>query len=460
MDNKEKMSRALGTAYLSHQVSQLEKDIIKGSNNGHQGRGSARGGGRGGRGGARGGSRGGGRNGHPRPQLGTLAQADDNQDSNRPGATQWRSNTAVKDVTQAKAADRIVVDASVLIHALGTVRTWCRDSSKEVVIIPLEALNTLDLLKKGTSHTAVQARHASRLLEAQVGTNPRILVQQDHGYIPWEEVFTKVAGNRLSTESASTASSSEGTGARSSSEISRTTPAAISLAAARRVGEPPEWLKRTVCCAKFEQQRPRDSLDGEDSGNQLKTVLAISCVQTGPRETQDNRFSDRATGTYTRQWAVKAGLEILDVEAGQDAENGARKTQRGSRFNRIDDSDNEVSIKDGVEEAIPPPAMVPWGGDLAVADSTPPKSVRGGYQSGIHHRKPSGEGTFHPKSRGTEPPSPRRPVYDNARGGYRGRRPSGSLVEKPSAPIPLTNAGFLPAGKTIRLLARGEKLEP
>lgn len=135
---QEKMSRALGTAFLSHQVSQLEKDIIKGSNNGPQGRGNARGGGRGGRGGARGGSRGGGRNGHPRPQLGAPGQADDNQDSNRPGATQWRSNKAIKEVTQAKVADRIVVDASVLIHALPTVRTWCRDSSKEVVIIPLE----------------------------------------------------------------------------------------------------------------------------------------------------------------------------------------------------------------------------------------------------------------------------------------------------------------------------------
>ncbi|KAG9044805.1 hypothetical protein FS837_007516 [Tulasnella sp. UAMH 9824] len=460
MDNKEKMSRALGTAFLSHQVSQLEKDILKGSNNGPQGRGNARGGGRGGRGGARGGSRGGGRNGHPRPQLGAPAQTDDNQDSNRPGATQWRSNKAIKEATQVKVADRIVVDASVLIHALGTVRTWCRDSSKEVVIIPLEALNTLDLLKKGTSRTAVQARHASRLLEAQVGTNPRILVQQDHGYIPWEEVFTKVAGNRLSTESASTASSSEDTGARSSSEISRTTSGAISLAAARRVGEPPEWLKRTVCCAKFEQQRPRDSLDGENSGNQIKTVLAISGVPIGPRETQDNRFSDRAAGTYTRQWAVRAGLDVLDVEAGQDAENGGRKTQRGSRFNRIDDSDNDVGKTEDVDEEIPPPEMVPWGGDLAIADSTPPASVRGGYQSGIHHRKPSGEGAFHPKARGTEPPSPRRPVYDNTRGGYRGRRPSGNLVEKPSAPIPLTNAGFLPAGKTIRLLTRGEKLEP
>lgn len=297
-------------------------------------------------------------------------------------------------------------------------------------------------------------------MEAQVGTNPRILVQQDHGYIPWEEVFTKVAGNRLSTESASTASSSEDTGARSSSEVSRTTPGAISLAAARRVGEPAEWLKRTVCCAKFEQQRPRDSLDGENSGTQIKTVLAISCVPMGPRDTQDNRFSDRAAGTNTRQWAIRAGLEVLDVEAGQDAENVGRKTQRGSRFNRIDDSDNDVGKTDDVEEQIPPPEMVPWGGDLAVADSTPPASVRGGYQSGIHHRKPSGEGAFHPKARGPEPPSPRRPVYDNTRGGYRGRRPSGSLVEKPSAPIPLTNAGFLPAGKTIRLLTRGEKLEP
>ena len=39
------------------------------------------------------------------------------------------------------------------------------------------ALNTLDLLKKGTSALAHRARAASRILEAQVGTNPRIRIK-------------------------------------------------------------------------------------------------------------------------------------------------------------------------------------------------------------------------------------------------------------------------------------------
>ncbi|KAG9019861.1 hypothetical protein FRB90_003452 [Tulasnella sp. 427] len=461
MDNKDKLSRALGTAFLSHQVAQLEQNILKGSNSGHQAKNNARSGGssRGGRGGSRGGGRGGGRGGHPRPQLGTPSRIDDNQGGNRRSDTERPLNrNSGQQITQEKIADRIVVDASVLIHALGTVRTWCRDSSKEVIIIPLEALNTLDLLKKGSSRTAIQARNASRLLEEQVGTNPRILVQQDRGYIPWEEVFAQSTGNRLSAESAKTASSVEESGVQSSSEVSEPIPPAISLGAAKRIGEPPEWLKRTVCCAKFEQQRPRDTLDGSDSSSPIKIVLAVSCaVSTG---NQDSRFGERAAGSHTRQWAVNAGLQVLDVEVDKTMESKAKTPQRGPRLNRIDDSDNDISIADVRDGGNTSPDMLPWGGDVDAVDSISATTARGGVPTGIHHRKPSGEGSLLAKPRSTEPSSPRKSGHDHARGGYRGRRPSGNLVEKPSAPIALTNAGFLPAGKTIRLLTRGEKLDP
>lgn len=39
---------------------------------------------------------------------------------------------------KAKDADIVVVDASVLIHALYQVKKWCRDGREEVIIIPLE----------------------------------------------------------------------------------------------------------------------------------------------------------------------------------------------------------------------------------------------------------------------------------------------------------------------------------
>lgn len=37
-----------------------------------------------------------------------------------------------------KDADVVVVDASVLVHALGRVKKWCREGRGEVIIVPLE----------------------------------------------------------------------------------------------------------------------------------------------------------------------------------------------------------------------------------------------------------------------------------------------------------------------------------
>ena len=37
-----------------------------------------------------------------------------------------------------KDADVVIVDASVLVHALPQVKKWCRDGREEVVIVPLE----------------------------------------------------------------------------------------------------------------------------------------------------------------------------------------------------------------------------------------------------------------------------------------------------------------------------------
>ena len=37
-----------------------------------------------------------------------------------------------------KDADVIVVDASVLVNALGQLKKWCRDGQEEIIIVPLE----------------------------------------------------------------------------------------------------------------------------------------------------------------------------------------------------------------------------------------------------------------------------------------------------------------------------------
>ena len=39
-----------------------------------------------------------------------------------------------------KDADIVVVDGSVLIHALYQVKKWCRDGREEILIVPLEGV--------------------------------------------------------------------------------------------------------------------------------------------------------------------------------------------------------------------------------------------------------------------------------------------------------------------------------
>lgn len=142
------MSRALGAAFLSHQVEQLEKSVTRGpaSGNWRDRR-------------------------QPHPDS-AVAHANPNRRSSIvthgiktrlvPGQKQvekehfdkerdhqepkhWekekprKSNDSVAD----KDADLVVVDASVLVHALHQVKKWCRDGREEIVIIPLEGPSSL-----------------------------------------------------------------------------------------------------------------------------------------------------------------------------------------------------------------------------------------------------------------------------------------------------------------------------
>ncbi|KAG8960679.1 hypothetical protein FRC03_006266 [Tulasnella sp. 419] len=366
---KVEMSRALGQAYLSHQVAQLEKAVTNNSNTRNT-RGGGRGGGRG-----RGG-RSSSLQGEPTPRGPRNQQ-------------QWTQQTVPK------VADRVVVDSSVLIHALSQVKQWCRDDRSEIVIVPLEALNTLDLLKKGNTQIAIRARAASRLLEAQVGSNPRIRVQRDEEYIAWEDIdlvdSTSPVGGRQSPRDPRSSPDS-------SSDVER-------QVGATRNNQPPEWLKRTVCCAKWEASQP-------ESGS---VVLALVCLPTNTRNNDSfNRFETRASGTQTRHWASRTGLEVLDIDPPKPS------TEKADSFNH-----NHLSEDTGVGNSYAKPRGHQQ--DFNATSSS---------HHNNHNRKRSNSSGYN-----KSPPSPR-----------------GPLVDKPRTIVP--GGLLLPAGKVIRVLARGEKLDP
>lgn len=348
--NRTSMSRALGAAFLSHQVAELERNAT-GNHRSKPARG---------RGGRAGGARRSDRDQEYDPDFDrarTRADFGINPKPTEEGS--WRRRPQSSDDTASESTsppraihghvrsaplpDVIVVDGSVLIHALGAVQRWCRNNRTEV-IIPLEALNTLDVLKSGTSYIAARSRAASRLLEEEVGANPRIRVQRDDAFIPWDTIAAKSASGVGSVPNQPDARwKVEGAGA-------------------------PEWMKRMLCCAKWEA--------GAGNPDHKRVVFAL----VDAKDTNaTGRHEPLVDGELVREWSAKIGLEVMEVEKEK-------------------------------------PAGSPGKGE---------RRTRGGG----------------PARSGGPPPG-------------RGRGRAG-LVEKPTPAIMVP-----PAGKVIRVLARGEKLEP
>jgi hypothetical protein len=132
------MSRALGAAFLNHKVEQLEKTVTgTGSGNWRdrrhpQAHGSAP------NGVIRRGPATTGAKGAPRktgeptvtPTRGTLDQ--------HRGPRTSPPHRRKSEEEDRKDADIVVVDASVLVHALYKVKKWAREGREEIVIVPLE----------------------------------------------------------------------------------------------------------------------------------------------------------------------------------------------------------------------------------------------------------------------------------------------------------------------------------
>lgn len=314
-----------------------------------------------------------------------------------------------------KDVDIIVVDASVLVHALYQVKKWCRDGRKEIIIVPLEgmffslklkgtmliiilALNTLDLLKKGTSPLAQRARAASRILEAQVGTNPRIRVQRDDAFVLWDQIPMK---ETLSDDEADS-----------------------------KAAPSPEWVRRTICCAHWEVDnadvtihsdgngRPADGTVEKGNGNKkYKVVLAVLSGSPNlsppnhalkladsnetsmapvplpaPSVPHGNKFEARSSGVLVAKWAEKAGIETLPVE----------------------------------------PTLPGRGGGPGGDEDERPKRTH------HSHHGPKGR-----RSSNTDHP----------------HAPKACLVERPPAVMAMMEMVSQPS-RVVRVLARGEKLEP
>ncbi|KAG5339425.1 hypothetical protein C0989_004258 [Termitomyces sp. Mn162] len=325
-----------------------------------------------------------------------------------------------KEKENMKDADVVVVDASVLVHALYQLKKWCRDGREELSnepsprptkLCPYEALNTLDLLKKGTSHLAQRARAASRVLEAQVGTNPRIRVQQDDAFVLWDKIefSDNIAGSPAPNTS-------------------------------------PEWVRRTICCAQWEVEAVSKGNDanqskdnhegvlgnGENGGEsqekkeqktkeeEKKVILAvlgsapdsstslsmnehkassppapITPVPLPAPHVHINKHEPRSSGQLVAQWAARANIELLNIEPSSPSDEEGHGHGHGPKSKRRRPSDAHG-----------------------------------------HSGKSHGHGNGH--------------VYGQGQG---------ALVERPPAVMAMMEVVAQPS-RTVRVLARGEKLDP
>jgi len=262
--DKLSMSRALGAAFLSHQVEQLERSVSEKD----QARNRQSFGGRG------------------RPR------ADSRSKRYKETRRSREENTAVipdkpRNDRKEVDADVLITDASILIYGLSHLKRWSRDGREKIVVVPLEALNTLDSLKKGSTATARLARAASRFLEQQVGNNDRVRVQRDDAFVPWEELSNK---SEVTDPEAAAPAGKDG-------EAPATEPA-------------PEWLRRILCCVAFERKEfGKTHPDG-------KVFLATSTPpETGSPVYNPALKYDRASGTLIRSWANGISIPVITLEA-------------------------------------------------------------------------------------------------------------------------------------------------
>jgi hypothetical protein len=210
------------------------------------------------------------------------------------------------------------------------------------------------------------------MLESQVGTNPRVRVQQDSAFVLWDQIDFSDDDDEPSSPSTPT-------------------PAPASPS--------PEWVRRTICCARWEAEhadsaRPRVVLatlsQSPTQAQPQQGGAGISPVPLPLSAPSQNRHEPRASGTLVTHWARRARLTVLEVSPGMGA-----------------------------------------------ADSVGGRAVspEGRWAANHHHG------------------------HGHHRGGRGGGGGGGGMVERPPAVKAMMDVIAQPS-RVVRVLARGEKLDP
>ncbi|BEJ12776.1 hypothetical protein CspHIS471_0212360 [Cutaneotrichosporon sp. HIS471] len=202
-----------------------------------------------------------------------------------------------------------VLDVSALMWAPRAVRTLLQRGGE--VVVPLDAITTLDMLKKGPSAAAVAARAAARFVEH---------ASRQHGLVSVDPSLTVQAGTNYK----------RGRGLRLQGEDEDLPPPA-------GVEAPPRWVARVLGCAAFFRR-----INNTEGADEMAPAVLIAhpplSAEVGPPPVDERRtapentvnYADRAEG-YTLSLEAERfelRLEVLRDEEGDDE---PPKRRRGDR---------------------------------------------------------------------------------------------------------------------------------
>lgn len=188
----------------------------------------------------------------------------------------------------------------------------------------------------------------------------------------------------------------------------------------------PEWVRRTICCARWELEHASEELKDERAPKP-RVVLAVSSpsaetqleapnpapISASPvplPAPQPNRYESRLAAPVVSRWAAKAGVEVLEVSSAPPHPSNGASGDSSAKARRAGDSHR----RSGEEERA--------------------KRV----QSGRGRRN----------SRGSTPGARPPPMATGT-----------GLVERPQAVMTMMEMVTQP-NRVVRVLARGEKLDP
>lgn len=186
-----------------------------------------------------------------------------------------------------------VVDVSALMWAPRSVRSLVQRGFE--VIVPLDAIRTLDMLKKGNSPVAQAARAAARFVEhasrhwRAISTDPSIAVQAGTDY-------KKGRGLRLQREVESAAPAAAGAGA-----------------------PPPKWVASVLGAAAFFTTIVRAEEAAQGRGDEPRPAVLIAhpplSAEVGPPPVDER--PDRDAAPASRNLAERAEGYTVSLEAGR-----------------------------------------------------------------------------------------------------------------------------------------------